>query len=262
MKKYYHIRNKSFDELDVGSFKDLWEKLNKDYDGITADVFTKFETQEKGFKVIMSSPKEDRHGDVVHQTFDTKAFKGNPVVLDSHNYDSIEHIVGKVNKIGKTDGKLSGDIEFMLDNPKGLLAHKMAEQGFLNAVSIGFIPLEFNGKGEISKSELLELSVVTVPAQAEALFEKLVKSIEEEAEVETEETEEETEEVIGINELEEDEEPEVEEEPEDEPEEETKSKSELCKEILKELQKMREDNFVQKKRKIYQSVRDILSQDN
>lgn len=179
-KKFYQITNKSFDELKVKTHEELWKKVKKDHQGLcacVATVFTKAEDSENKFSVIMSTSTEDRHGDIVEQNWDLKNFKKNPVFLDSHNYDSIEHIIGKVTKIKVKDGKLQGEIEFALDNPKGQLAYKLAAGGFLNATSVGFIPMEFDKDGRILKSELLEDSAVSVPAQAEALFEKKIKKV-------------------------------------------------------------------------------------
>lgn len=177
--KFYQITNKSFKELGVKTFKGLWNKVKKDHKGLCNSVDTKFKkvkSSDGKFNVVMSTASEDRHGDIVEQNFDLKSFKKNSVLLDSHNYNSIEHIVGKVNKTKVKDGKLQGETEFMRDNPKGALAEKMVDGGFINAVSIGFIPKEFDDEtGNIVKSELLELSLVSVPANAEALFEKAEK---------------------------------------------------------------------------------------
>jgi len=181
-KKFYQITNKSLIDLKVKNQKELWEKVKGKHIGLCACVKTEYikkEDSDNSFSVIMSTSNTDRHMDVVEQNWDLKNFKKNPVFLDSHNYDSIEHIIGKVKKIKIVEGKLKGEIEFMLDNPKGLLAYKMALGGFLNATSVGFIPMEFDEKtGAIIKSELLENSAVSVPANAEALFEKKIKKIE------------------------------------------------------------------------------------
>ena len=174
MKKFLSIAHKSLAELGVATYKELWEKAQGEgYQGLevsAAATFTK--AADNKFHAIFSSANEDRHGDIVHQDFDLKGFKKNPVFLDSHNYGSIESIIGKVSKVSVKDGKLQGDIEFATQNPRGALAAYLAEGGFLNTTSIGFIPREFNDKGEILKSELLEVSAVSVPANADAQFEK------------------------------------------------------------------------------------------
>jgi len=179
MKTFYQLQNKSFSDLGVKTYKELWEKVSTEYRGLSACVHTEFKQagdNENKFNVIMSTATEDRHGDIVEQNWDLKSFKKNPVFLDSHNYSSIEHIIGKVNKIKVKDGKLQGEIEFNLHNPKGVMAFNMALNGFLNATSVGFIPKDFDGEGKIVKSELLEDSAVSVPANAEALFEKATEA--------------------------------------------------------------------------------------
>jgi len=180
-RKFYQITNKSFDELGVKTHQELWSKVKGEHTGLCACVdtaFTKSADGENKFNIVMSTSAEDRHGDIVEQDWDLKNFKKNPVFLDSHNYNSIEHIIGKINKIKIKDGQLQGEVEFALDNPKGMLAYNLASKGFLNATSVGFIPLEFSQEGKILKSELLEDSAVSIPANQEALFEK--KSVEKE----------------------------------------------------------------------------------
>jgi HK97 family phage prohead protease len=186
MNKYLHINTKTLEEHGVSDFKSLWDIVKKDYKGLSYDVTTEFNVSEKSaddkkvFDVIFSTADTDRHGDIVVQDFDLKSFKKNPVILDSHNYNSIEHIIGRAKGVKVVDGKLKGQIEFATMNPKGALAEKMAEAGFINATSIGFIPLDFSEDGKIVKSELLEVSAVSVPANPKALFEKIVEETKEE----------------------------------------------------------------------------------
>lgn len=176
-RKFYQLCNKSFDDLQVKTHKELWDKLKTDgYNGLLLECFTVFQKAEgddNKFHAIFSTAKEDRHGDIVEQNWDLKSFKKNNVYLDSHNYDSIEHIIGKIDNIGVSDKKkLEGDIVFALSNPKGQLAHDLAAEGFLNTNSVGFIPKVFDDKGRILESELLEVSAVSVPANPEAYFDK------------------------------------------------------------------------------------------
>ena len=188
MEKYYTITTKSLSEEKAENLQDLWTKVQKKgCTALTYSVPTQFKSvtkEENLFDVIFSSAKEDRHGDIVMQDFDVKNFKKNSVFLDSHNYDSIEHIIGEVTKIGVEKGKLQGQIRYALMNPKGALAYEMTKEGFIKATSIGFIPLEFDKDFKIIKSELLEISAVAVPSQADALFkefkESKTKDIEEE----------------------------------------------------------------------------------
>ena len=186
-RKFYQLEHTSLSDLGAATHKELWEKVKaKGYDGLAVScetILTK--DADNKFHAVFSTADEDRHGDVVEQNWDLKSYKKNPVYLDSHNYDSIEHIIGRVSNIKSKDGELGGDIEFALRNPRGELAHNLAEDGFLNTSSVGFIPKEFDDKGRIIKSELLEISGVSVPANPHALFEK--------QETETETTQEPTE---------------------------------------------------------------------
>lgn len=175
-KKFLSITNKSLGDFGTPSYKSLWELAQKSgYTGLAVSMKAAFEkkaNETDTFHVTVSTDSEDRHGDIVRQKPDLRAFKKNPVVLDSHNYDGIEHIIGNMPaiKAHEEDGFTDGDIRFFTDNPKGDLARRGVEQGFINAVSIGFIPKVFSDKGEILEWELLEVSLVSVPAQAEALF--------------------------------------------------------------------------------------------
>lgn len=177
MTKFYKLHSKSFKNHKATNYKELWDKMKeKGYQGMLIEAHTEFKSVEDNkFHAIFSTASEDRHGEIVYQDWDLKHFKKNPVYIDSHNYSSIEFIIGKVEKIKVKNNKLEGDIVFCLDNPRGELAYKMAKGGFLNTSSVGFVPKQFDEKGNIIKSELLEISGVVVPANAEALYEKYVK---------------------------------------------------------------------------------------
>lgn len=121
---------------------------------------------------IFSTEDEDRHGEIVYQNWDLKNFKKNPVILNSHNYGDITEILGKATEItsNKDTKKLEGAIQFAVSqNPKAKIAFDLYAGGFASAFSVGFMPKEFNDKGDILKAELLEISLVSVPANAMAL---------------------------------------------------------------------------------------------
>lgn len=124
---------------------------------------------------IFSSQKEDRHGDIVMQDgWDLKNFKKNPVIINSHNYDDATEVIGKAvpSTLKVEDGQLTGTIVFAVnENPKAKTIFDLYAGGFLHAFSVGFIPKKFK-EGDfyvIEESELLELSAVSVPANAYAL---------------------------------------------------------------------------------------------
>ena len=199
-------------------------KINIDHDSIDKD--------NSSLTGIFSTEDEDRHGDIVRQDWDLKSFKKNPVVINSHQYYDATEVIGKVENIKVNEDKqLEGKIKFASEeNPKAKIIFDLYAGGFLNAFSVGFIPKQFDDKGTILKSELLELSTVSVPANAFALakskgidVDTLYKGEEKKTE---EEDEEEIEDITKENLPDEDvkeEEPEVEEEkPEEEEKEEKK----------------------------------------
>jgi len=134
---------------------------------------------------IGSDGTVDRYNEVIDPVAwgEMKNFRANPVIPDCHDYSSIGKILGKAVSVEVKDGKLSNRVEFCLDNPMGNLAFKMAKGGFLNSQSVGFIPEDWkNGKsaGEpdriYTKCELLEISMVVVPANPSATVGLALKS--------------------------------------------------------------------------------------
>lgn len=131
-------------------------------------------------EAIFSTQDEDRHGDrVLQEGWDLKNFKKNPVILNSHNYDDAAEVIGRVMPgTLKIEGKkLIGKIKFAVDeNPKAKVIFDLYAGGFLSAFSVGFLVKEFDqdNKGNtdyftIAEAELLEVSAVSVPANARAL---------------------------------------------------------------------------------------------
>ena len=128
----------------------------------------------------------DRHGTRVKpEGLDTRNYDGNPVFGWAHDlYGSflsvprIEHILGRTVAIRKTAKALDIDVEFAPAeiNPTADMALKMVKSRFLNATSIGFIPLDIVDSMEdgvhvptITKAELLEVSLVSIPSNPDAL---------------------------------------------------------------------------------------------
>lgn len=148
------------------------------------------------YSMIISKEVEDRDWEtVILSWMDMKNYKKNPVVLIDHSY-KVESIVGKTTKLKMNWNQLEADFVFV-DTENGKLAEKLYEAGLLKASSIGFLAKERDPQDyrKITKSELLEWSLVAVPANASALSldEKtmtkamelwLIKEVEEEVEEE------------------------------------------------------------------------------
>jgi HK97 family phage prohead protease len=190
MQKFLQVSKKSFESYKVDNARDLWAKAVADgYTALSCELPTAFEKvitkNEDGsdnvkYTMVFSTPDVDRHGDIVVQNWDVKSYLSNPVILDSHNYGSITEILARAVNVRMETGVLKGELEFALMNPKGKLAKDLVDNGFLNASSVGFIPKNFDEQGRITESELLEVSLVSVPANAYALFEKKIKETNEE----------------------------------------------------------------------------------
>jgi uncharacterized protein len=121
------------------------------------------------YRVLASTSAIDRQGDSIDQSgWDLANFLANPVILWAHDYSALP--VGKSTDIRVTPDGLECEFEFAPaeGNPMAQQVKTLFEQGYLNAVSVGFIPKQRNGS-VITMAELLEISVVPVPANQEAL---------------------------------------------------------------------------------------------
>lgn len=146
---------------------------------------------------IMTIEVEDRHGDMVDvDTIMTDEYMLNPVVLPSHDHNA--KAVGKVIEITKEviDGKKSlvGKVKFAVEEYDLAKTYwNLYKGGFMNAVSIGFIPesgKEVDGVFILYGSKILELSLVSIPANQLALAKSkgidinlVVKSIDVESQI-------------------------------------------------------------------------------
>lgn len=136
------------------------------------------------FTFRATSEAVDRQGEVVTADgWEMKNFLANPVILDSHQYSGIENIVGRAVRLERVGDAWEADIKFNA-SPRGQLAKTLVESGDLSAVSVGFKPIKIEqGKAagdppRHTQKELLEISVVPVPANADAVRLRSVESTE------------------------------------------------------------------------------------
>ena len=131
---------------------------------------------------IASTPNSDRYDDVIDQnSWILEGYKNNPVILLNHRQDMLP--IGRATKIGVVNGQLEIDVEFDMEDELGKNVARKVDQGFLKAVSVGFQPRKGIMRSELpeehkafgksgmfySDNELLEVSVVTIPANSEAI---------------------------------------------------------------------------------------------
>jgi HK97 family phage prohead protease len=136
-------------------------------------------------RFVASDETVDRYGDIIRASgWQLANYRKNPVLLFGHQSDSLP--VGKVEPIAVEGTRLIAHVEF---TPEGMSTFAdtvwaMVNQGFVQAASVGFLPLAapnpiFDADKHLTgfefiAQELLELSVVTVPANPNAL--QLAKS--------------------------------------------------------------------------------------
>jgi HK97 family phage prohead protease len=137
--------------------------ISKSADGITAHF-------------IASDASVDRMGDTIAVNgWHLAAFKKNPVILWVHDSGSLP--VGKAVSVGVQGDKLMIGVRFA-STGLGKTVAGMVSAGYLKAVSVGFAPIEYEfAKGggraggiDFKQQELLEVSIVPVPANAAALL--------------------------------------------------------------------------------------------
>ena len=120
---------------------------------------------------IASTDTPDRMGDSLDQSrWDLKQFKKNPVLIAGHDY-APEKVIGVARNIKIEDNKLIFEPDFHELTQLARDLGAMVREGILKAFSVGFIPnAMWNPDDKSAKNELLEISLVSVPANAEALM--------------------------------------------------------------------------------------------
>lgn len=109
-----------------------------------------------------------------NEGIDLARFKSNPVMLDGH-WNSNESVIGRWNDINMQGTTLSGVPEFDTEDEKAKKISGKVDRGFIKSCSMGlvfnpaYMVLEPNGKFLLQKSELLEVSIVPVPANSNAI---------------------------------------------------------------------------------------------
>jgi HK97 family phage major capsid protein/HK97 family phage prohead protease len=127
---------------------------------------------------VLSDNSVDRVGDVIEQNWDLAAFKKNPIALFNHDRDQV---IGSWEGVRVAGDRLLGKLKLAAEGTSELVdtVRKLIAQKILRATSVGFMPLkkekltddasEFWGPFRFLKSELLEASLVSVPANSNAV---------------------------------------------------------------------------------------------
>jgi HK97 family phage prohead protease len=125
----------------------------------------------KTYSFVLSTSAIDRMNDQIFQDgWQLDNYKKNPVVLWSHDASMLP--VGRASNVRVSNGKLLADMQFA-PTATAQQVERLVEDKVLNSVSVGFRPTEYKfnqerGGVDYKKQELLEFSIVNVPANAEA----------------------------------------------------------------------------------------------
>lgn len=154
----------------------------------TGSILREINKETRTIDFIISTAAADRYGDTVQvKGWDLRNYRKNPVVLFGHN--SRELPIGRATKTWKDTDALMSQAQFMDEEVSEFAdsVYRMLIEGYLKAVSVGFRPLEYewikNDKDEYTgginfkKQELLEFSVVPIPANPECLIDARRKGI-------------------------------------------------------------------------------------
>jgi HK97 family phage prohead protease len=156
-----------------------------------------FDEEKRSVDVVASTPAEDSYEEIVEQSWNLNRYKKNPVILYEHGHaggwlapdKEAMFPLGHAENIRVENGTLKATLVFTTAdiNPLAERVWKAFKAGVLRAVSVGFKPKKVrkekrDGKDVdvLSDNELYEISVVSIPANPEAVAEErslAIKSI-------------------------------------------------------------------------------------
>jgi HK97 family phage prohead protease len=150
---------------------DLIKKEHGEQEATIQDIYT----------FVVSTPEVDRYGTIIVPSgIDYTAYLNNPIVLAQHNAD--EWPIGKCLGFMMNGENLEATLQFHRITEEACEVADLVAAGYVRAVSVGIIPIEseeqtIDGKTVTvyTKSELVEFSVVSIPANREALIKKSIK---------------------------------------------------------------------------------------
>ena len=131
---------------------------------------------QRSFRWTMNDGELDRAGDIViARGVDTTHFRSNPIALLGHDPNKPIGVWTGVHADGE---RLKGTLNLATELPLAEWARKSIAAGVMKAASIGFVPMEFEpikgGGFRFTKIELMETSLVSLPASRGSLREREV----------------------------------------------------------------------------------------
>jgi HK97 family phage prohead protease len=174
---YEDFMDRCMDEFDEDACQFRWENSDEGLDDGSGfrSVRKTHSGEVSGMEFVLSDETPDRLDDVILANgWELTNFKKNPIALFNHNAD---FPIGKWKDLRIDDKSLRGNLELAPagTSPRIDEIRKLIEAGILRAVSVGFKSIERKKRdgsdwGSVFvKSELVETSLVSVPANPNAL---------------------------------------------------------------------------------------------
>jgi HK97 family phage prohead protease len=180
---YEEFMDRCTDDLDEDECQVMWTDYQENRAAVAAvhkSVLHKSHSATvSGMEFVLSDETVDRMGDVISSAgWDIESFKNNPIALFNHKSD---FPIGRWHNLRVEKGALRGHLELAPEGTSDRIdeIRKLVNAGILRTVSVGFHPIEavplkslnvggFAGQRYL-KQELLETSLVSVPANPNAL---------------------------------------------------------------------------------------------
>jgi HK97 family phage prohead protease len=138
------------------------------------------DTEERSVAFIFSDDSVDAYGDTIDArgwVYDRSG--AGTVALYGHDPSGVENVIGRAHNVRVEGNRLLGDIHFATKdvNPNAEVVYQLVKGGYINSVSVGFQPMEWTlakdkqrpGGIDFKKQKLLEISVVAIPANENAV---------------------------------------------------------------------------------------------
>lgn len=122
-------------------------------------------------EAVITTASVDRHREnIITSGVDTTNYMDNPVVLYGHDYGSLP--IGKALKLVEMKNKIKARFQLAIDIfPFANTVYEMVRNGYINAVSIGGVVKKWSEDYmTIEEMEMVEFSIVPIPANPEALI--------------------------------------------------------------------------------------------
>jgi HK97 family phage prohead protease len=154
--------------------------IKREFDLIKKE-YSEAESPADIYTFIISTPEIDRYGTIIVPSgIDYTAYLNNPIVLAQH--DSENWPIGKCLGFAMNGENLEATLQLHRITEAASEVADLVAAGYVRAVSVGIIPTEseeqtIDGKTicVYTKSELVEFSVVSIPANRQALIKNSIQ---------------------------------------------------------------------------------------